>query len=137
MTAWIFSTEPAAFPWSRVEFEKTVRWDGIRGPLARKSLRAILPGDRVWGYHSSPAKALVCLARAKGKAYPDPADEKWLAIDIAFDQWIKHPISLSALRAHPGLSSMDFLRSPRLSVAVITDVQDEILFRLAENGEAA
>lgn len=137
MTAWIFSTEPATFPWSRVESEKTVRWDGIRGPLARKSLRVILPGDRIWGYHSSPEKALVCLARAKGKAYPDPADEKWLAIDVAFDRWIPHPISLSTLRAHPGLSSMDFLRIPRLSVAVLTDVQDEILFSLAKSGEVA
>lgn len=134
MTAWIFSTEPSSFPWSRVESEKTVRWDGIRGPLARKSLRVLVPGDRIWGYHASPEKALVCLARAKGKAYPDPADEKWLAIDVTFDRWIKYPIPLSVLRALPELSSMDFLRIPRLSVAALSPRQDALLFRLAEKG---
>lgn len=123
MSDWIFSTEPATFPWSRVESEGTVRWDGIRGPLARRWLRSVAAGDRIWGYHSSPEKALVCLARAAGKAYPDPADEKWLAIDVAFDRWLKQPVALAALRADPVLSSMDFLRIPRLSVAPLTAAQ--------------
>ena len=127
MSAWIFSTEPAVFPWSRVESEGTVRWDGIRGPLARRWLRSVAPGDRIWGYHSSPEKALVCLTRAAGKAYPDPADEKWLAIDVAFGQWLKQPVALAALRADPVLASMDFLRIPRLSVAPLTAAQERRL----------
>lgn len=132
MTAWIFSTEPSTFPWSRVEAEGSVRWDGIRGPRARKSLRDIDSGDRIWGYHSSPEKALVCLARAKGKAYPDPADENWLAIDVSFDRWLKQPISLAVLRGHPVLSSMDFLRIPRLSVAPLTETQEKALLEKAD-----
>ncbi len=135
MNSWIFSTEPASFPWSRVELEKTVRWDGIRGPLARKSLRAILPGDRIWGYHSSPEKSIVCLARAAGHAYPDPADPKWFAIDVTFDRWVKTPIPLSALRTHSVLSSMDFLRIPRLSVAGLSQRQDAVLSELAIGGD--
>jgi predicted RNA-binding protein with PUA-like domain len=134
VTAWIFSTEPAAFPWSRVETDGIVRWDGIRGPRARNSLRVIASGERIWGYHSSPEKALVCLARAKGSAYPDPSDEKWLAIDVAFDRWLEKPIPLAALRGHPALSSMDFLRIPRLSVAPLTELQENVLTRLSTTG---
>jgi predicted RNA-binding protein with PUA-like domain len=135
VTAWIFSTEPSVFPWSRVESDGTVRWDGIRGPLARKSLRLITAGDRIWGYHSSPEKSLVCLAHAKGPAYPDPADEKWLAIDVTFDRWLINPIPLAVLRGHSALSSMDFLRIPRLSVAPITEIQEKLLLGLAQTGQ--
>lgn len=131
MTAWIFSTEPDVFPWTQVERDGRARWDGVRGPLARKNLRLLSQGDRVWGYHSSPEKALVCWARAAGPAYPDPADARWLAVDVVFDRWLKNPVSWSDLRAHPGLSSMDFVRIPRLSVAPLTDSQEKILMGLS------
>lgn len=135
MTAWILSTEPATFPWSRVEAEGVSRWDGVRGPLARRGLRAMVTGDRIWGYHSSPEKSLVCWGRAKGPAYPDPADAKWLAVDVVFDRWLKVPISLAALKAHPRLSQMDFLRIPRLSVAPVTNDQNQLLMGLAGMGK--
>ncbi|MBK8574894.1 MAG: EVE domain-containing protein [Elusimicrobia bacterium] len=135
MNAWIFSTEPATFPWSRVESETSVRWDGIRGPRARLSLRAISSGDTIWGYHTSPEKSLVCRARAKGTAYPDPADEHWLAVDVTFESWLKNPIPLAALRSHPALSRMDFIRIPRLSVAPLTESQNKVLWGLS-NGES-
>ena len=72
---WIFSTEPKEYPWSKVQ-EGAARWDGIRGPAARKYMREIQAGDRIWGYHASPQKALVCWAVAAAPAYPDPADRK-------------------------------------------------------------
>ncbi|MBL8023117.1 MAG: EVE domain-containing protein [Elusimicrobia bacterium] len=131
MNFWIFSTEPAAFPWSRVEAEGLSRWDGVRGPLARKGLRSISSGDLIWGYHSSPEKSLVCWARSQGPAYPDPADPEWLAVDVIFERWLKQNIPLSLLKAHPVLSSMDFLRIPRLSVAPVTEVQHRLLMGLA------
>lgn len=136
MTAWIFSTEPDVFPWSRVERDGGARWDGVRGPLARKNLRLLSKGDRVWGYHSTPEKALVCWAKAAGAAYPDPADSRWLAVDVVFDRWLKKHVPLSELRAHPALAQMDFVRIPRLSVAALTADQENVLFDLALMGSS-
>lgn len=127
MTAWILSTEPDVFPWSRVEREGTVRWDGIRGPLARKNLRAVAVGDRVYGYHGTPEKAVVCEARVSRAAYPDPADEKWLAVDVTFVRWIRPAVPLALLRAGPGTAQMDFLRIPRLSVAPVRSAEERAL----------
>jgi predicted RNA-binding protein with PUA-like domain len=127
VTAWIFSTEPEVFPWSRVERDKTVRWDGIRGPLARKNMRCLEVGDRVYGYHATPEKALVCEARVARAAYPDPADEKWLALDVTFVRWLPRPVPLAALRAAPELVKTDFLRIPRLSVAPLTVAEERAL----------
>ncbi|MBL0057664.1 MAG: EVE domain-containing protein [Elusimicrobia bacterium] len=131
MTAWIFSTEPGVYPWSRVEADGRARWDGIRGPLARRWLREIAVGDTIWGYHTSPEKTLVCLARAAAAAVPDPADEKWLAIDVSFERWLQRPVPLAEMRASPALSEMPFLRIPRLSVAPVTPLQERALKSLA------
>lgn len=127
MTAWILSTEPDVFPWSRVEREGTARWDGIRGPLARKNLRAVNVGDRVYGYHATPEKALVCEARIARAAYPDPLDDEWLAVDVSFARWLPRPLSLAAMRAATGIAQMDFLRIPRLSVAPVRPPEERVL----------
>lgn len=132
MTAWILSTEPDVFPWSRVEREKTVRWDGIRGPLARKNIKTVSVGEKIYGYHSSPEKALVCEARVARAAYPDPADADWLALDVSFGRWLPCPVPLAALRSAPVLKSMDFLRIPRLSVAPVSAAQERVLCALIQ-----
>ncbi|MBK8423614.1 MAG: EVE domain-containing protein [Elusimicrobia bacterium] len=132
MTAWIFSSEPDVFPWSRVEKEKTVRWDGIRGPLARKNLKTVAVGERIYGYHSTPEKALVCEARVARAAYPDPADADWLALDVSFARWLPRPVPLAVLRSAPVLKSMDFLRIPRLSVAPVSAAQERVLRALIQ-----
>ncbi|HMU74916.1 MAG TPA: EVE domain-containing protein [Elusimicrobiota bacterium] len=131
---WIFSTEPKEYPWSKVQ-EGAARWDGIRGPAARKYMREIQAGDRIWGYHASPQKALVCWAVAAAPAYPDPAAPDWLAIDLCFDRWLPRPIALAELRADARLADMPFLRIPRLSVAPVTSDQSKRLFSLCRNPE--
>lgn len=123
MTSWILSTEPKVYPWTKVRDAGTARWDGIRGPLARKNLRTMRKGDRIVGYHGSPEKALVCLARAASEPYPDPADPAWLAVDVCYETALPRPVPLAELRAVPELADMPFLRIPRLSVAPVTDTQ--------------
>ncbi len=130
--AWFFSTEPDEYPWDNVFREKRVRWDGIRGTAARRWMRDIQPGDLVLGYHSSPEKALVCLARAAGAAYPDPKDPDWLVIDLAPLRWLKRRVPLAELRAEKGLADMKFLRMPRLSVSPVAPAERKVLSRLSE-----
>jgi len=132
MTAWIFSTEPASYPWAVVEKEKTVLWDGIRGPLARKHLRTVQAGDRVWGYHGSPEKRLVCWANVVSPAVPDPKDPAWLAVSLTFDRWLEKPIPRSTLLETPALKSLPFLRIPRLSVSPVSEEEEKILLHLGQ-----
>lgn len=132
MSGWIFSTEPDVFPWSKVEALGRARWDGIRGPLARKNLRSLRTGDVIFGYHSSPEKRVVCLARAAGEACPDPADPAWLAVDVVFDRWLERPVTLAALRAEKAFSMMPFLRIPRLSIAPLKAAQVRKMLSLSQ-----
>lgn len=129
---WFFSTEPDVYPWSIVFKESKVRWDGIRGTAARKWMRSIEPGDLILGYHSSPEKAFVCLAEAASRAYPDPKDENWLAIDVSAKRWVKRRVALAEMRAANGLSEMSFLRMPRLSVSPVAPSEIKILSKLSE-----
>jgi predicted RNA-binding protein with PUA-like domain len=129
---WFFSTEPDEYPWDNVFEKKRVRWDGIRGTAARKWMREIKAGDTVLGYHSSPEKAFVCLAKAVSAAYPDPKDEDWLVIDLAPVKWVKRRVPLSDMRAHGALKAMKFLRMPRLSVSPVTASERKILSILSQ-----
>ncbi|MBI4396450.1 MAG: EVE domain-containing protein [Elusimicrobia bacterium] len=129
---WWFSTEPDVYPWDVVFKEKRVRWDGIRGAAARKWMREIRKGDLVLGYHSSPEKSFVCLARAEGEAYPDPKDSEWLAIDLSPLIWLARRVPLEELRRHESLRDMKFLRMPRLSVSPVTEAQSKILSMLSK-----
>jgi predicted RNA-binding protein with PUA-like domain len=132
VSVWFFSTEPDVYPWTVVEKEGKVRWDGIRGTAARKWMRDIKPGDPILGYHSSPEKSFVCIAQAASAAYPDPKDPDWLAIDVSWGGWLKRRVPLAELRAHKGLALMKFVRMPRLSVSPVTPAELKILSRLSE-----
>ena len=137
MTTWIFSTEPRSYPWTKVKELGTARWDGIRGPLARKNLRGLKKGDLILGYHGSPEKAIVCQARAASDAYPDPGAPDWLAVDVTYESPLGRPVSLSELRTDPLLASMPFVRIPRLSVAPITPEQTKKILAIAQEGSHA
>jgi predicted RNA-binding protein with PUA-like domain len=130
--AWFFSTEPDEYPWDIVFRDKRVRWDGIRGTAARKWMREIKGGDLVLGYHSSPEKAFVCLARAGGHAYPDPKDPDWLAIDMVAVKWLTRRVPLAEMRGEKGLRDMKFIRMPRLSVSPVPEAERRILSRLSQ-----
>jgi predicted RNA-binding protein with PUA-like domain len=132
VSVWFFSTEPDVYPWTVVEKEKKVRWDGIRGTAARKWMREIRPGDLILGYHSSPEKAFVCLAAAASEAYPDPKDPDWLAIDVAWGKWVKRRVPLAEMRGKKGLAAMKFVRMPRLSVSPVTPAEIKVLSGLSE-----
>ncbi|MGQ0645654.1 MAG: EVE domain-containing protein [Elusimicrobiota bacterium] len=130
-SAWFFSTEPEEYPWDNV-FQKRSLWDGIRGTAARKWMRGIEPGDLVLGYHSSPEKAFVCLAKAAGRAYPDPKDPDWLVVNLKPVRWLARRVPLAEMRAEKALKDMAFLRMPRLSVSPVSAAEKAALSRLSQ-----
>jgi predicted RNA-binding protein with PUA-like domain len=134
---WLFSTEPDSFPWQKVEKEKQVRWDGIRGGAAQKYMRLIKPGDAILAYHSAPEKSVVGIAKAVSTSYSEPGvpaeeKDKWHVIDVSWKSWLKRPVPIAEMRKARGLSKMKFVILPRLSISPVTPAEWKTLLALAD-----
>jgi predicted RNA-binding protein with PUA-like domain len=137
MAYWLFSTEPDSYPWQKVEQEKKVRWDGIRGGAAQKHMRLIQPGDLILAYHSAPEKSVVGVAEAASRSYsepgvPDEEKDKWHVIDVAWKQWLPHPVPIAVMRKTKALSRMKFLIMPRLSISPVTPAEWKAILSLGK-----
>ena len=137
MNTWLFSTEPDSYPWQKVEQEKKVRWDGIRGGAAQKFMRLIQPGDEILAYHSAPEKSVVGIAEAVSASYPDPTvpdeeKQKWHVIDVSWKNWLDRPVPLSAMRKSRDLVKMKFVILPRLSISPVTAAERKVLLSLGK-----
>ena len=113
---WLVKTEPETYGWERFVSEGGTRWDGVRNPTARRNLGAMKKGDEVLFYHTGDAKEVVGLARVARAAYPDPADEAWLAIDLEPVRALARPVALAEIKADKAFANLPLVRIPRLSV---------------------
>jgi predicted RNA-binding protein with PUA-like domain len=149
---WLLKTEPSVFSFDDLAAcpAKTTSWEGVRNYQARNLLRdAVKVGDGVLFYHSSTEPpAAVGLARVVRAAYPDPfqfdrksryfdpaadpAEPRWLTIDVQYDQPLPRPVPLAELRATPALAGMALLRKGnRLSVQPVTADEWRTILKLA------
>jgi predicted RNA-binding protein with PUA-like domain len=128
---WLVKTEPSTYGWERFVAEGGTRWDGVRNPTARRNLGEMSKGDAVLFYHSGEGKQVVGLARVARAAYPDPADERWLAVDLEPVRALPRAVALSELKADRGLAKLPMLRQPRLSVVPVTKAEFDRITELA------
>ena len=142
---WLMKTEPSTFSLDDLVAspEQTTMWEGVRNYTVRNWMRDDMAvGDGVLFYHSSCAvPGVVGLAEITRTAYPDPtqfdpashyfdpksdpADPRWLVVDVRFVRRLERTITLAELRAHAEELD-DFLlvrRGNRLSVMPVTDAQ--------------
>ena len=142
---WLMKTEPSTFSLDDLVAspEQTTMWEGVRNYTIRNWMRDDMAvGDAVLFYHSSCAiPGVVGLAEITRTAYPDPtqfdpashyfdpksdpADPRWLVVDVRFVRRLERTITLAELRAHAEELD-DFLlvrRGNRLSVMPVTDAQ--------------
>lgn len=130
---WLFKTEPSAYSYADLERDGRTTWDGIKNPAALKHLAAIEPGDEIFVYHTGEEKAVVGLARATSRAYPDPKtdDSKRLVIDVENLRPLPASVRLASLKADPRLGSFELVRLPRLSVMPVSSEARRIIETLA------
>src|SRR6185295_19397691 len=97
---WLLKTEPTAYSFEQLERDGRTVWDGVKNPLARKHLRAIRSGDRLFVYHTGDEKAVVGTARASSAAYPEPGskDAGAVVVDLVPVGRLKRPVTLAELR---------------------------------------
>lgn len=120
MNYWLIKSEPDAFSIDDLKSApgRKDHWDGIRNYQARNFMRDDMEkGDLVLFYHSNCKEpGVVGIAEIVSGAYPDhtafdanekyfdpksdPANPRWLMVDIRFVRKTQRLISLSELKTH-------------------------------------
>jgi predicted RNA-binding protein with PUA-like domain len=134
MNYWLVKQEPGMYSWTNFLKDGGTAWTGVRNFAARKNLRAMRAGDRVFFYHSGDEKSVVGLARVGRAAYPDPTAKEgdWSAVDLEPEKTLAKPVNLTTVRADKMLKEMMLVRQTRLSVMAVTPGQFARLLALAK-----
>ena len=120
---WLIKSEPDAFSWDQQVANGVEPWTGVRSHQAKNNLAAMKEGDHAFFYHSNTGREIVGVVEVVREAYPDPTHEAegpWLAVDMRALAPLPRPVTLLAIKAHPGLVDMALVRFSRLSVAPVT-----------------
>jgi len=134
MNYWLIKSEPFVFSFSKLMEDGFSIWDGVRNYGARNFLRAMEIDDILLFYHSNEGLEIVGIAKVLHTAYPDPTAEKgdWSAIDIVPVKRLERAVSLKEIKQHPELQDIALIKQSRLSVMPVTDMQFEVIMKLAE-----
>ena len=135
---WLFKTEPSAYSFADLAAAGRATWDGVKNPLALKHLASVKPGDDVFIYHTGDEKAVVGVARAVGRPYPDPKkkDPKLLVVDLEALRPLPAPVTLAAIKASKSFAGFDLVRLPRLSVMPVAEEHAREIERLAKSARS-
>ena len=142
-------SEPDAYSIDDLERDGREMWDGIRNYQARNTMRDDMTvGDEVFFYHSNcKVPAIVGISRVASEPYPDPTqfdpeskyydpkssedDPRWCLVDVEFVRKFEKPITLTELKAHPGLDGMILTRrGNRLSIMPVADEHWDLILTL-------
>lgn len=120
--------EPDSYSWDDFVSDGATDWTGVRNFQARNNLKAMKKGDKVLFYHSNVGKEVVGIATVSKPAFPDPTDEKWVAVELKPVKPLKKPVTLAQIKANLALADIKLVRQSQLSVMPLTsDEYDEIL----------
>ncbi len=120
---WLFKEEPANYAFDALVKDGRTVWSGVKNPLARKHLRSVKKGDRIFYYHTGDEKAVVAIAKAASNACADPADKtgKAVVVDVVPVRKLKRPVTLAEIKADKAFAAFPLVRMPRLSVMPVDD----------------
>lgn len=133
MAYWLVKSEPSVYGYDQLEADKETAWTGVRNYAARIHLRAMKSDDKVLYYHSNEGLCIVAIAKVSKEAYPDPTTDSdaWFAVDLKPFKRLKHPVTLSIIKADKRLQNMAIVRLGRLSVQPVTDDEFAIIMALS------
>jgi predicted RNA-binding protein with PUA-like domain len=136
MNYWLVKTEPDTYSWSDLVRDSQTVWDGVRNFQARSNMKKMQKGDIVFVYHTGAEKAIVGEAVVAQAAYPDPADEEWVAIDLKAGKALKNPVSLAQIKSDKRLKDMVLVRASRLSVQPVQANEYQLIKELSEGNNS-
>ena len=118
---WLLKTEPTDYSFDDLVEDGHVVWDGVRNPVAQKHMRAVMPGDQAFVYHTGREKAIVGIARVESAAYRDPSsDLDLVAFDISPLDRLHRPVTLAEIKTSREFDTWELVRLPRLSVMPVS-----------------
>jgi predicted RNA-binding protein with PUA-like domain len=121
---WLFKEEPDHYCFADLQRERRTVWDGVTNALARKHLRQVHVGDRVFFYHTGKEKAIVGEMRIVSAPRQDPpGDDKSVVVDVEPVRALKRPVTLAEVKEDAVLADWDLVRLSRLSVMPVTEEQ--------------
>src|SRR5215203_2047885 len=120
MNYWLVKQEPQKYSFDDLIKDQKTIWDGVRNYQARNNLRDMKCGDKVLYYHSGLEKAVVGVAEVERENFPDPTDEKWIAVEIKPVEKFAKPVTLDEIRAEKSLENIALIKQSRLSVMPLT-----------------
>ncbi|MDQ3798998.1 MAG: EVE domain-containing protein [Acidobacteriota bacterium] len=131
MNYWIVKQEPEKYSFDDFLKEGKTDWTGVRNFQARNNLRAMRAGDKVLFYHSVSDKAVVGAAEVSREEFPDPTDEKWVAVEIKPVEKFPKAVTLDEIKAEKSLENIALIKQSRLSVMPLTRDEFETILRLS------
>lgn len=124
-------SEPDAYSWDDLVRDGKTEWTGVKNAQAAINLRAMQVGDEALFYHSNVGLEAVGIMKITRAAAPDPADPKWVSVEVAPVRPLKKPVTLKAIKADPRLSEMKVVRHSRLSVSPVREEEWAVMMELA------
>lgn len=131
MNYWLVKQEPEKYSFDDLLREGKTDWTGVRNFQARNNLRAMRAGDKVLFYHSVSDKAVVGAAVVSREEFPDPTDEKWIAVELKPLEKFSKPVTLDEIKAKKSLENIALIKQSRLSVMPLTKVEFEKIIQLS------
>lgn len=131
MNYWLVKQEPEKYSFDDLIKDGATDWTGVRNFQARNNLRAMQLGDRVLFYHSVSEKLVVGIAEVSREEYPDPTDEKWIAVELKPLEKLTNPVSLEKIKAEKMLENLALIKQSRLSVMPLTGSEYEKILEFA------
>lgn len=133
MNYWLIKQEPEKYSFDDLLKDKKTIWDGVRNYQARNNLQAMKRGDKILFYHSVSEKSVVGLVEVSKENFPDPTDEKWIAVEIEPVEKFEKPVTLDEIKAEKSLENIALIKQSRLSVMPLTKKEFEIIVKLSKN----
>ncbi|MBA2379258.1 MAG: EVE domain-containing protein [Blastocatellia bacterium] len=128
MNYWLVKQEPTAYSFDDFAKDGSTDWTGVRNYQARNNLAEMKKNDKVLFYHSVNEKSVVGTATVSKTSFPDPTDDKWIAVELKAGKRLKKPVTLDAIKKNLALSEISLVKQSRLSVMPLTkDEYDEII----------
>lgn len=134
MAYWLVKTEPAEYSYSDLVRLGRDRWNGVRNFRAIKNLKAMIPGDQVFVYHTGKEKAIVGVAEVVSTPYPDPTvgDPRFVVVDLAPRYQLPQTVSLKTIKQNPFFQEWELVKQPRLSVMPVKTEYWQLILQLSK-----
>jgi predicted RNA-binding protein with PUA-like domain len=134
MAYWLMKSEPGTWSWEDQLREGVAEWDGVRNHQAANNMKAMVPGDRIFFYHSVDEKRIVGIVEVVKTYYPDPSDPsgRFGMVDVKALKPMVRPVTLAEIKAEPRLSDLALVRQSRLSVLPVAPEEWNLICAMGE-----